>query len=164
MIHISDETQTHKTNSIECFFLSFNRSQLLTMDVIELTLLLKSIGFRLESIDFDEYRSWSKKTSENGTGNATSNSGRADADHNYIHVEISCSKSKIVSNLSLKLNDNETAASDSQISAAATSPSKSIACSCPKRETCNASNSFWEVQSSGTFANQRRSINALMVS
>lgn len=136
------------------------------MDVIELTLLLKSIGFRLESIDYDELRSWNKKTNvENGMAAATLNSGRTDADHNYIHVEISCSKSKIVSNLSLKLNDNETSATDAETTttAATTSPLKAIVCSCPKRETRNSNNSFWEVQSTGTFANQRRSINALMV-
>lgn len=155
---------THKIELI--FFSSLDRSQLLTMDVVELTLLLKSIGFRLESIDFDEYRSWSKKSTENGNGTGgatTANSGRTDADHNYIHVEISCSKSKIVSNLSMKFNDNETAATDAQATAATTSPSKSIACSCPKRETHNSNNTFWEVQSSGTFV-QRHSINALMVS
>lgn len=130
---------------------SSNRSKLLTMDVIELTLLLKSIGFRLDSIDYDELRSWGKKMTENGTG-------RADADHHSIDVQISCSKSKIVSHLSFKLNENEIGA------AAATDPVKSMACSCPKREPRSDNNSFWEVQSSGTFANQRRSINALIVS
>lgn len=149
------------------------------MDVIELTLLLKSIGFRLESIDYDEFRSWSKKFGEKGNGvstttttkttttmaPSTTNSIRAD-DHHYINVEISCSKSKIVSNLSLKLFDDETSAAVGTIDAQhpMTDPSKTIACSCPKRETRNTNNSFWEVQSSGTFSNQRRSINSLMVS
>lgn len=146
-------------------FFSFNRSQMLTMDVIELTLLLKSIGFRLDSIDYDEFRNWSKKSSEHGNGTnggaSAVNSIHTDADHHYINVEISCSKSKIVSNLTLKFNDSETSvASDAHT---ATSPSKLIACSCPKRESRNGNNSFWEVQSSGTFSNQRRSINALMV-
>lgn len=152
------------------------------MDVIELTLLLKSIGFRLESIDYDEFRSWSKKTSEHGAttastaATAASKPIRTDADNHYINVEISCSKSKIVSNLSLKFNDGETtstAAAEAGAAAAVmtdaqqhpmTDPSKTIACSCPKREPRNSNHSFWEVQSSGTFSNQRRSINSLMVS
>lgn len=144
-----------------------DQSQMLTMDVIELTLLLKSIGFRLESIDYDELRCWSKKIGEHGNGASTTatatNPVRTDADHHYINVQISCSKSKIVSNLSLKFNDGETAAvADAQ--QPPTEPSKTITCSCPKRETRNTNNSFWEVQSSGTFSNQRRSINLLMVS
>lgn len=151
-------------------------SQLLTMDVIELTLLLKSIGFRLESIDYDELRCWNgKKFGENGNGASTAmptptsaSSIRTDAaDQHYINVEISCSKSKIVSNLSLKFNDGEAAAALTDAPSAQhpmTHPLQTIACSCPKRETRNTNNSFWEIQSSGTFSNQRRSINSLMVS
>lgn len=145
----------------------FHRSQLLTMDVIELTLLLKSIGFRLESIDFDEFRSWGKKANDCGNGIGASattiNSNRSDADHHYINVEISCSKSKIVSHLSFKINESDAGATDIQPHTM-TDTTKLIACTCPKRESRNDNNSFWEVQSSGTFSNQRRSINALMVS
>ncbi|XP_055296747.1 probable serine/threonine-protein kinase nek3 [Sitodiplosis mosellana] len=149
-----------------------SKSKLLTMDVIELTLLLKSIGFRLESIDYDELRCWSgKKFGENGNAASTAtpastsatNSIRTDAaDHHYINVEISCSKSKIVSNLSLKFNDDEPAVVTDAAQHPMTDPSKMIVCSCPKREMRNINNSFWEVQSSGTFSNQRRSINSLM--
>lgn len=137
------------------------------MDVIELTLLLKSIGFRLESIDYDEFRCWNKKSGENGIGaaaNASATGGVAtDADQHYINVEITCTKSKIVSNLSLKFN--ETDADHATDAHQAPDPTKSITCTCPKREPSKDNNSFWEVQSSGTFANPRRlSINALMVS
>lgn len=136
--------------------------QLLTMDVVELTLLLKSIGFRLESIDYDEFRSWSKKSGSVGNSATTIEPVRAEADH-YINVEISCSKSKMVSNLSLKTNETETTATDAPHTT--TDSAKSVICTCPKREPRKDSNSFWEVQSSGTFANQRRcSVNALMVS
>lgn len=135
------------------------------MDVIELTLLLKSIGFRLESIDYDEFRSWGKKFNDCGNGIGASattiNSNRTDADQ--ITVEISCSKSKIVSHLSFKISDSEAAAMDTQTHTTADT-TKLMACTCPKREPRNDNNSFWEVQSSGTFSNQRRSINALMVS
>lgn len=151
---------------------------MLTMDVIELTLLLKSIGFRLDSIDYDEFRSWCKKINDFGNGGgqaaaATSTTNArttADADHHYINVEISCSKSKIVSNLSFKINDsNEIAETDvlpsssSSSSHAPTDPTKFMACTCPKRESRSSSNSFWEVQRSGTFANRRRSVNGLLV-
>lgn len=140
------------------------------MDVIELTLLLKSIGFRLESIDYDEFRSWGKKSNDCGNNTSgcasstttTFNSGRSDADH-HINVEISCSKSKIVSHLSFKINDSDTVATDAYAHST-TDPAKLMACSCPKRESRTDNNSFWEVQSSGTFVNQRRSINAIMVS
>lgn len=160
------------------------------MDVIELTLLLKSIGFRLDSIDYDEFRSWYKKTNDYGNGGSaseamstasttnTTHARTADADHHYINVEISCSKSKIVSNLSFKINDNnEIAETDvlpsssassassasSSSSHAPTDPTKFMTCTCPKRESRFDSNSFWEVQRSGTFANQRRSVNGLLV-
>lgn len=148
--------------------------QLLTMDVTELTLLLKSIGFRLESIDYDELRCWGKKTNDNGNASTAINSARTDVSsaagtvatdqQHYINVEISCSKSRLVSHLSLKFNEGvEKGAADAQAHPIADS-SKVIACSCPKRETRNANSSFWEVQSSGKFVNQRRSINSLMVS
>lgn len=142
---------------------------MLTMDVIELTLLLKSIGFRLDSIDYDEFRSWCKKMNDYGSTNGASatstNSARtANADHHYINVEISCSKSKIVSNLSFKINDNEIAETDVMPSShATTDPTKFMTCTCPKRESRSSSNSFWEVQRSGTFANRRGSVNALLV-
>lgn len=146
----------------------FINPQMLTMDVIELTLLLKSIGFRLDSIDYDEFRSWFKKMNDYGStnaGSATSTNTRtsSDADHHYINVEISCSKSKIVSNLSFKINDNAIAETDVMSSHASTDPTKFMTCTCPKRESRSSSNSFWDVQRSGTFANQRRSVNALLV-
>lgn len=136
------------------------------MDVIELTLLLKSIGFRLESIDFDELRCWSKKSGENvhevgAAAVSDTNFTHSDEQH-FINVEISCSKSKIVSKLSLKFNETDATATDAH---KMPSPTNTIACTCPKREPLHDNNSFWEVQSSGTFANPRRlSINALMVS
>ncbi|XP_031625340.1 mucin-5AC-like [Contarinia nasturtii] len=164
------------------------KSKLLTMDVRELTLLLKSIGFRLESIDYDDARCWHKKSNENGTASsATANSVRTDGNastasiaatdqQHYINVEISCSKSKIVSNLSLRFNDCETTTAASSTTTTPTtavdtqahttqapdSPSRMIACSCPKREANDEQNSFWEVQSSGSFVNQRRSITSLI--
>lgn len=145
--------------------------QLLTMDVIELTLLLKSIGFRLESIDYDEFRSWGKKSNDCGNGNSsiassttTPYSVRSDVEQHFINVEISCSKSKIVSNLSFKFNECDTVASDTMANSL-TDSVKLMTCTCPKREPRNDNSSFWEVQSSGTFqSNQRRSINALLVS
>lgn len=146
---------------------------MLTMDVIELTLLLKSIGFRLDSIDYDELRSWCKRVNDYGNENCasattTTNTARntTDADHHYISVEISCSKSKIVSNLSFKINDNNEIAETDVLSSASqppTDPTKFMTCTCPKRESRSSSNSFWEVQRSGTFANQRRSVNGLLV-
>lgn len=141
---------------------------MLTMDVIELTLLLKSIGFRLDSIDYNEFRSWSKKLNDYGnsrSASATSTNAirTADVDYHYINVEISCSKSKIVSNLSFKINDSEIAEVISSHAATTTDPMKFMACTCPKRESRSNSNSFWEVQRSGTFANQRRSANGLLV-
>lgn len=157
------------------YWFCFHQSQMLTMDVIELTLLLKSIGFRLDSIDYDEFRSWCKRVNDYGNGNgngasatSTTNTARntADADHHYISVEISCSKSKIVSNLSFKINDNNGIAETNVMSSSSpppTDPTKFMACTCPKRESRSSSNSFWEVQRSGTFANRRRSVNGLLV-
>lgn len=138
---------------------------MLTMDVVELTLLLKSIGFRLDSIDYDEIRSWCKRANDCGNGNSASATTTTNADQHYISVEISCSKSKIVSNLSFQINDNnEIAETDVlSLSEATTDPTKFMACTCPKRESRSSSNSFWEVQRSGTFANQRRSVNGLLV-
>lgn len=137
------------------------------MDVTELTLLLHCIGFRLDSIDYDEFRRWNKKSNDygsNASASATSiNTARsADADHHYINVEISCSKSKIVSNLSYKFNDSEIAETE-PLSNTTSDPTKFMTCTCPKRESRSNLNSFWEVQRSGTFANQRRSVNALLV-
>lgn len=163
--------------NISNFFCLSSIEQMLTMDVIELTLLLKSIGFRLDSIDYDEFRSWYKKINDYGNGGSSSTAtsttnahGRTttDTDYHYINVEISCSKSKIVSNLSFKINDNNEIAetdglSSSSSSHAPTDPTKFMTCTCPKRESRSSSNSFWEVQRSGTFANQRRSVNGLLV-
>lgn len=141
-------------------FICFNK--LLTMDVIELTLLLKSIGFRLNSIDFDEQHFAAKK---NGDGMAAATVGtspkhqQADTGDHFINVQISCSKSEIVSHLSLKLNGDHKATDTATVE-----PNKcTAACTCPKREKHDDNNSFWEVQSSGTFANRRRSMNALLM-
>lgn len=123
------------------------------MDVIELTLLLKSIGFRLNSIDFDERHISQKNPNENENGVPQS-----DVDYNSINVQISCSKSKIISNLSFKFNDTEVDATTTTME-----PAKLATCTCPKREQRDTNNSFWEVQSSGTFVNPRRSMNALMM-
>lgn len=118
------------------------------MDVIEMTLLLKSIGFRLNSIDYDDNGVSKFKSNENGYDNQSEinlNSGHS------ISVRISCSKSKMVSNLSYKYIEDEAKMTPKKGAAAL-----STVCTCPKREICtNNNNSFWEVQSSGTFANQR---------
>lgn len=117
------------------------------MDTIELTLLLKSIGFRLESIDFNEHRFSGGKMLDN-TNTIPSPTKVNDA--NFIHVEISCSKSKIISRLSYKFNDD---------GANAAAPST---CTCPPKTIVDNNNSFWEIQTTGTFTNQRRSLNGLM--
>lgn len=127
------------------------------MDVIELTLLLKSIGFRLNSIDFDERHFSQKNANENENGASSIKNSQSDIDYNSINVQISCSKSKIVSNLSFKFDDSE-------VDVATTMDSNKLAtCTCPKREQRDTNNSFWEVQSSGTFVNPRRSMNVLMM-
>lgn len=135
------------------------------MDVIELTLLLHSIGFRLNSIDYDELRRWNKKSNNYGSGVSTASTNAAcstDADHHYINVEISCSQSKIVSNLSYKISDSEISETEPS-SHTIPDSTKFMACTCPKRESRSGLNSFWEVQRSGTFANQRRSVNGSLV-
>lgn len=147
---------------------------MLTMDVTELTLLLHCIGFRLDAIDYDEFHRWNKKASDCGGASAnvsttsTNTARSADAGQHYINVEISCSKSKIVSHLSYKINDSEIADADrisssSSSHTTASDPTRFMACTCPKRESRSNLNSFWEVQRSGTFAHQRRSVNALLV-
>lgn len=124
------------------------------MDVIEMTLLLKSIGFRLNSIDYDEHGVSKVKSNENGYDN------QSESDINSSHsisVRISCSKSKMVSNLSYKYVEDGAKITPQKGAAAL-----STVCTCPKRELCtNNNNSFWEVQSSGTFSNQRKSMAAL---
>lgn len=128
------------------------------MDVIELTLLLKSIGFRLNSIDFDEQH-FAGKMNGNGTRSAgTSPTNQQAAGEHFINVQISCSQSKIVSNLSLNMGAEHNA-----MDAASIDPNKCAACTCPKREQRENNNSFWEVQSTGTFANRRRSMNTLLM-
>lgn len=122
-------------------------AQVLPMDVIELTLLLKSIGFRLDSIDFSAQRFASGKISDIKADDAMSSPLLATKESNFISVNISCGKSKIISRMSYKLsNDDQLAPSLSH-------------CTCPKKEV-NVDNSFWEIQSSGSFVNQRRSLNA----
>lgn len=112
------------------------------MDVIELTLMLKSIGFRLDSIDYNAQRFSGGKISDIKTDDVTSVPAAKNA--NFISVDISCGKSKIISRMSYKLNNTD---------------DQSSQCTCPKKETV-ADNSFWEIQSSGSFVNQRRSLNA----
>lgn len=131
------------------------RPQLLTMDVIELTLLLKSIGFRLNSIDFDAQHFAAKRQPGDGTPSAGTSptSQQADAGDHRIDVQISCSQSRIVSNLSLKLRE----ATDA-VAAAPVELAKCTACTCPKRAQRDDNNSFWEIQSSGTFANRRPNV------
>lgn len=131
-------------------------SQLLTMDVIELTLLLKSIGFRLNSIDIDAQHFAAKRQPGDGTPSAGTSptSQQADAGDHCIDVQISCSQSQIVSNLSLQLR----AATDTVATAPVELAKCTAACTCPKREQRDDNNSFWEVQSSGTFANRRSNV------
>lgn len=122
------------------------------MDVIEMTLLLKSIGFRLDSMDFDDRGTiFDKKSNENGHDSMS----EPDVNSHSINVRITCSKSKLISNLSYKYTESDVKlmSRDGKII--------STACTCPKREQHDNNNSFWEVQSSGTFANKRRSIGAL---
>lgn len=113
------------------------------MDVIDLTLILKSLGFRLDSIDFKEVNSHLIVDSERLTPDKF--------DPNAISVTILCGKSKLESRLSYKFTNT-----DEMIE-------KRSVCTCPKKET-NMDNSFWEVQSSGSFMNHRRpSLNAQQV-
>lgn len=121
-------------------------AQLLPIDVTEVTLMLKSIGFRLDSIDFNAQRFCGGKISDHKADDVMSSPLPAAKEANYISVEISCGKSKIISRLSYKLSDDEQ------------SVSPSSQCTCPKKEG-TVDNSFWEIQSSGTFVNQRRSLN-----
>lgn len=115
-----------------------------------MTLLLKSIGFRLNSIDFDELSMSDTKSNEND------NTSESDINSHSINVRITCSKSKIVSNLSYKYAE--------QSDAEKATPRTGTVCTCPKRESFNNNNnSFWEVQSSGTFANRRKSVGALIL-
>lgn len=103
-----------------------------------MTLMLKSIGFRLESID---YVSDEGRFSLPGSASEKEPVLKGDAD--TIFVDITCSKSKLVSRLSYKFN---------QDGAMAAVPTH---CTCPRRESV-ADNSFWEIQSSGSFINQQR--------
>lgn len=137
-------------------------TKLLTMDAIELTLLLKAIGFRLNSIDFDEHRftnGKSKLSTQTPSKPTMSPLTQSDYDH-YVNIEITCSKSKIVSHLSYKLDDNDaTNGATTQL----IKSTKSNVCTCPKPKTIGNNNSFWEVQSTGSFANQKRSMNGLLI-
>lgn len=114
------------------------------MDVIELTLMLKSIGFRLDSIDFNAQRFSGGKISDLKADDVMASSSPAARDANFISVDISCGKSKIISRLSFKLSNDD--------------QSMSSQCTCPKKDAI-VDNSFWEIQSSGSFVNQRRSLN-----
>lgn len=118
------------------------------MDVIELTLMLKSIGFRLESIDFNAQRFSGGKIADIKSDDVMASPSPASKDANFISVDISCGKSKIISRLSYKLSDDDQLMS-----------SLSSQCTCPKKEA-TVDNSFWEIQSSGSFVNQRRSLSA----
>lgn len=120
------------------------------MDVIELSSFLKAIGFRLQSIDYDESRCWSKSIDQNGNSASTSEANSIPSNDHFINVQISCTKSKIVSNLSLKLGDGDT-----DVVANAQQPtadlSKTISCSCATPLSAMD-------QSSDTFPNQRHSL------
>lgn len=108
--------------------------------------MLKSIGFRLDSIDFNAHRFSGGKICDVKTDDLMATSSPAAKDSNFISVDISCGKSKIISRLSYKLsNDDQLAPTSSN-------------CTCPKKDSVT-DNSFWEIQSSGSFANQRRSFN-----
>lgn len=106
------------------------------MDVVEMTLLLKAIGFRLDSIDYngDEQNNSFLHNTENDKDTMKN-------DSDTIYVNIKCTKSKLLSRLSYKFN---------QDGGAATIPTN---CTCPRKETV-ADNSFWEIQSSGSFISQ----------
>lgn len=140
-----------------CLAFVFHNFQLLTLDAIELTLILKSIGFRLESLDFDDDKLNGLKNTANINTNSMNNIPLAktpsppstNSSSHFLNVEISCSKSKIVSRLSFKFGENDS-------NAGATSALSS--CTCPSKEMTDNNNSFWEIQSTGTFVNQRRSL------
>lgn len=134
--------------------------QLLTMDAIELTLLLKSIGFRLNSIDYDAEHFAAKRQPGDGASSAGTSpkSQQADTGDHFISVQISCSKSEIVSNLSLKVSGSDDRKVDDDNATVSVEQAKCTACTCPKREPRDDNNSFWEIQSSGTFANRRSNV------
>lgn len=112
------------------------------MDVIDLTLILKSIGFRLESIDFNASRFSGGRIADWKADEVISSPAKSSAnDSQFISVDISCGKSKIISRMSYRLSN------DAQ-------------CTCPKQDA-TVDNSFWDIQSSGSFANHRPSLNAV---
>lgn len=117
-------------------------------------MILKSIGFRLESLDFNEEKFNGVKsnayvnsdTSNNIPMAKTPSPPSANAS-NYLSVEIACSKSKIVSRLSFKFGESDDGATNGVKSS----------CTCPNKDATKYNNSFWEIQSTGTFVNPRRS-------
>lgn len=125
-----------------------------------MTLILKSVGFRLESLDFGEEKLNGFKNTANINTNSSNNVPLAKTPSppsanpaHFLNVEISCSKSKIVSRLSYKFGE-----SDGNTGAAGTMNR----CTCPSKEMTDKNNSFWEIQSTGTFVNQRRSLGVAM--
>lgn len=108
-----------------------------------MTLLLKSVGFHLDSIDYDGGCEMHKN------GREYSPNAKNDNRHS-INVKIACSKSKLVSHLSYRYVEY-----DGKENVAGTK-NKTTACSCPIRETSNNNNTFWEVQSIGAFVQNRK--------
>lgn len=104
-----------------------------------MTLMLKAIGFRLDSIDY----SGDDRNNLNENDNVIDSDGSHKHDSDTIYVNINCTKSKLMSRLSYKFN---------QDGGSATIPTH---CTCPRKETV-ADNSFWEIQSSGSFINQQQ--------
>lgn len=111
------------------------------LDAIELTMILKSIGFRLDSFDF---QAKATHTAANGGARiendcipmAKSLSPQSKSDDDVISVQIACGKSNIVSRMTYRLRD-------------------SADCSCPDMASVNNNNSFWEIQATGPFSNRR---------
>ena len=113
------------------------------LDAVELTLVLKSCGFRLESIDYSDSLNTNGGTNGGAVGinssKSTSPSSTTVDNEDSITIDISCSRSKIVSRLKYKFGADES-------------------CSCPPKDEVAGNNSFWEVQASGAFSNNRRSL------
>lgn len=112
------------------------------VDAIDLTLILKSIGFRLESLDIDMKSGNGENISNTDHGSAESFppakslSPSKQEDGNTIRVQITCGKSNIVSRMTYAMNDDND-------------------CTCPHDAVMLKNTAFWEVQSTGLFINGR---------
>lgn len=119
-----------------------NKNCTVIADVIDLTLILKSIGFRLESLDIDKKAGNGVNICSTGNANAEcfptakSLSPTKQDDGNVISVQITCGKSNIVSRMTYTMNDDHD-------------------CTCPHDAVMLKNTAFWEVQSTGLFVNGR---------